>query len=72
MPDLSISEFSTPRRVLHLVVEGFPPDRLKELDQAAPAPSTVTEIFQLTESNAPEALEKIFAADTIAVWTKTI
>ncbi len=64
-----MSEASTSRRVLHLIVEGFPAERLKELDSATPDANTVTEIFQLTESNAREALEKIFAADTVAVWT---
>jgi hypothetical protein len=28
------------------------------------------ELFHLTEANAREALEKIFAADTVAVWGK--
>lgn len=56
-----MSEPSHPRRVLHLVVEGFPAEREKELDG---------EVVRLTEANAREALEKIFAADTVAVWTK--
>lgn len=60
---------SAPHRVLHLVVEGFPWERLRELDSAAPDAGTITEIFQLSDSNAREALEKIFAADTVAVWT---
>ncbi len=54
-----------PRRALHLVLEGFPEERLKEI----PADAN-TEIFPLTDATAKEALEKIFAADTIAVWTK--
>jgi hypothetical protein len=62
-----MSEPSLPRRVLHLVVEGFPPERLKELDATATA-GDLTEIFALTEANAGEALEKIFTADTVAVW----
>jgi len=57
-----------PRRVLHLVIEGFPADKLAEISASSQATTDVTEIFQLTESNAPEALEKIFTADTIAVW----
>ncbi len=55
-----------PRRVLHLVVEGFPAERRGEL--AEPSPGTVVEVYPLTESNAREALEKIFAADAVAVW----
>jgi len=56
------------RRVLHLVVEGFPADKLAVLSVPAPGTADAVEIFPLTESNAREALEKIFAADTIAVW----
>jgi hypothetical protein len=52
---------SHPRRVLHLVVEGFPAEKLKEIEG---------EVLHLTETNAREALEKIFAADTVAVWGK--
>jgi hypothetical protein len=63
-----MSEPAEKRRVLHLVVEGFPADKLAVL--AAPSPGTddAVEIFHLTESNAREALEKIFVADTVAVW----
>ena len=64
-----MSEPYEKRRILHLVVEGFPAARLDELSPSAPGTADVTEIFQLTESNAREALEKIFAADTVAVWT---
>ena len=53
---------------LHLVIEGFPPDKLKELEQSSTGPDGTTEILQLTEANAREALEKMFAADTVAVW----
>ena len=60
----------TPRRILHLVIEGFPADWLEEIAGSSPGTNDVTEIFPLTESNAREALGKIFAADTIAVWTK--
>ena len=59
----------TPHRVLHLIVEGFPPERAAELSASAKAEDT-TEVFELTESSAKEALEKIFAADTVAVWGK--
>ncbi len=54
-----------PRRVLHLIVEGLPEHRRAELK-----PDATTEVFPLTESTAREALEKIFAADTVAVWSK--
>jgi hypothetical protein len=64
-----MSEISQkPRRVLHLVVEGFPADRLEEIAGSSPEATGVTEIFQLNEANAREALGKIFAADTVAVW----
>ncbi len=59
-----------PRRVLHLVIEGFPADRLAELSAASPETTDITEIVPLTEANASEALGKIFAADTVAVWGK--
>ena len=61
---------ATPRRILHLIVEGFPPKRLEELSKSDKAPNDIVEIFQLTEASAHEALEKIFAADTVAVWGK--
>ncbi|MCE0521960.1 MAG: hypothetical protein LV480_03515 [Methylacidiphilales bacterium] len=60
-----------PRRVLHLVVEGFPAARLEEIARSSPGTTDVTEILPLTESSAREALGKIFAADTVAVWTRT-
>ncbi len=63
-----MSENSSPRRVLHLVIEGFPAAKLAELSAPSPASQSVTEIMPLTEANAAEALEKIFAADTVAVW----
>lgn len=63
-----MSETSPPRRVLHLIVEGFPPGRLQEIAGTSSGTDDVTEIFELTEANAREALEKIFAADTVAVW----
>ena len=66
-----MSEASGQRRILHLVVEGFPADKLAALSVPSPGTTDVTEIVQLTESNAQEALEKIFAADTVAVWGKT-
>ncbi len=58
----------TPRRILHLVVEGFPAEKLADL--AAPSPGVDAEIFPLTEANAAEALEKIFLADAVAVWAR--
>jgi hypothetical protein len=61
-------ETSAPYNILHLVIEGYPAVRLEEIVESSPG--TVTEIFPLTEANAREALEKIFAADTIAVWTR--
>jgi len=59
-----------PRRVLHLVIDDFPAGKLSEIVEASPETTGVTEIFQLTEASAGEALEKIFAADTVAVWGK--
>jgi hypothetical protein len=64
-----MSEPSVPRRILHLVIDDFPADKLAELSAPSPGTAGVTrEIFPLTEANAREALEKIFAADTVAVW----
>ena len=65
-----MSETSAPRRILHLVIEGFPADKLEEIVKLSPGTNDITEIFPLTEANAREALEKIFAADTVAVWSK--
>ena len=59
---------SSQHRILHLVVEGFPAARLKEIAEPTGGTGGMTEIFELTEANAREALEKIFAADTVAVW----
>lgn len=64
-----MSEIS-PRRILHLVIEGFPAEKLAELSATSSDPNTVAEIFPLTESNARQALEKIFTADTVAVCGK--
>jgi len=63
-------ETSAPRRILHLVLEDFPAAWLEEIAATSPSTTGVTEIFPLTESNAREALEKIFASDTVAVWGK--
>lgn len=60
---------AAPRRVLHLVVKGFPEERLGEIADSAVASKDNAEIFYLNEENAKEALEKIFAADSVAVWT---
>lgn len=65
-----MSEPSEKRHILHLVVDGFPVAQLVELSQSAPGTDAVTEIFHLTELNAREALEKIFATDTVAVWCR--
>jgi hypothetical protein len=64
-----MSEPSIPRRVLHLVIEGFPADKLEAITKVPPGTTDVTEIFPLTETNAREALKKIFASDTVAVWS---
>ena len=62
-----MSEISpTPKHALHLVLPSFPADKMNAI--ATPLPDT--EVFTLTEASAREALEKIFAADTIAVWTE--
>ncbi len=50
---------------LDLIIEGFPKERADEL-----AKQPDSETFPLTEASAKEALEKIFAADSVAVWTK--
>jgi hypothetical protein len=54
-----------PRRALHLILEGFPAGELDELAKVGDA-----EILPLTEATARQALERIFATDTVAVWTK--
>jgi hypothetical protein len=59
---------SSPRRILHLVIEGFPADQAKALSEPSTGTEEVVEIFPLTEANAGEALKKIFAADTVAIW----
>ena len=59
-----------PRRVLHLVIGDFPAGRLAEIVEVLTPNIVEMDIFPLTEANAGEALEKIFAADTVAVWGK--
>jgi hypothetical protein len=59
---------SPSRCVLHLVIGDFPASRMAEMVESEPQNVGVMEILPLTESNAREALEKIFAADTVAVW----
>ncbi len=60
---------NSPRRALHLVIEGLASDRLEELRRSAfQAGTTRVEIMTLTESNSREALEKIFEADSVAIW----
>ncbi len=50
---------------LHLIIEGFPQDRADELAKQPDA-----ETLPLTDATAKQALEKIFAAETVAVWSK--
>jgi hypothetical protein len=59
---------SEPRRRLHLVIEGLAAERRRELEQIAATPGAQADIFSLTTENAGEALEKIFAAEGVAVW----
>jgi len=63
---------SKPRHILHLVIEGFSPEQETDLraQAAAVGPQATLEVFRLTDANAREALEKIFEADSIAVWGK--
>ncbi len=61
-----MSESPKPRQVLHLVMAGFPPERLAEL--TASSPGVTSEVLHLKPDNARAALEKIFAADSVAVW----
>lgn len=63
-----MNQTSSRRRVLHLVVEGAPSGRVRDLQSQPNEPGVTSEVVQLTEANAREALEKIFAADTVAVW----
>ncbi len=53
-----------PCRSLYLVVEGLPATQRP----VVPSGDTGVEVFTLSESNAREALEKIFAADAVSVW----
>jgi hypothetical protein len=59
---------STSRRMLHLTVEGLSPARREELMKLAAWSGGAAEIMALTEANSREALERIFAADSVAVW----
>jgi hypothetical protein len=58
-----------PRRILHLVIDDFSAGNLAEIVEASPASATETKIFSLTKAAAPEALDLIFHADTIAAWS---
>ena len=51
------------RHMLYLVVDGLP-----EAQRPKVVPGEPAEIFVLTEANAAEALEKIFAAEAVSVW----
>jgi hypothetical protein len=66
-----MSENPAPRRVLFLRVDGHSADELAAFAASSTSPGDIAEIFSLTEANACEALAKIFAADTVAVWSKT-
>ena len=57
-----------PRRILHLVIDGFPVAQLTGIAEASP--TSATEIVPLTPANAPQALRQIFAADTVAIWSE--
>jgi hypothetical protein len=59
---------SATRHMLHLTVEGLSPARREELEKLAARAGGAAEIMALTEANSREALEKIFAADAVAVW----
>ncbi len=63
-----MNDTPAPRRSLHLVVDGLLPLRRRELEELASRPEAKAEIFALTETNGRAALEKIFAADAVAVW----
>jgi len=63
-----MNDTTSPRRVLHLVLPGFPSERKRELLGQFSRTDEVVEIFELSEITAGEALEKIFAADAVAVW----
>ena len=62
-----MSETTSTRRVLHLLVGNLSPSLIQEM-AALSVPEAQVDIFQLTEANAREALENIFAADTVMVW----
>jgi hypothetical protein len=50
-------------RMLYLLVEGLP-----EAQRPVVASGEDAEVFTLTETNAAEALRRIFAADAVSVW----
>ena len=59
---------SQPRHIVHLAIGGFPVEQLEEIAKLSSLSGSETEIFVLTEASAREALEKIFSADSVAVW----
>jgi hypothetical protein len=60
---------SEPARILHLVIDGLPGETRRELERIAARPGAVSEIFPLNEATARAALEKIFAAESVKVWS---
>jgi len=52
------------RRILYLLVDGLPEAQRPAIPSGEPS----VEIFTLSEDNAREALEKMFAADSVSVW----
>jgi hypothetical protein len=60
---------SDPTKILHLVIEGLPGETRREIEEMAARSGTNSEILPLDETTAPAALEKIFAADSVKVWS---
>ena len=58
------------RHILHLVLEALPAAKQEEVRQLAA--KSQSEVFLLTEANSAEALEKIFAADAVTVWSPLV
>ncbi len=60
---------SEPRRTLHLVIEGLPGETIRDVGRLASRGDGLSEICALTPAHAAEVLEKIFAADSVKVWS---